>query len=127
VESKPEVLVVDDQEVILILMEEVLSGEGYPVATVDAGRAALERARRRPPGVILLDVMMPGLDGWDVLAALRADPRTARIPVILTSASLDASIPRRARELGVSFLAKPFPWRSLVDLVEKETSATLSG
>jgi CheY-like chemotaxis protein len=115
--GQPEVLVVDDQEVILMLIEEVLSGAGFRVLAASDGRAALERARTRPPAAIVLDIMMPEMDGWQVLAALREDARTAAIPVILTSASPDPSFPLRAREAGVHFLAKPFYWRTLVDVV----------
>jgi CheY-like chemotaxis protein len=116
--SSLEILVVDDQEVILLLLEDVLTGAGFRVETRDDGALGLARAREHPPAAILLDVRMPGMDGWEVLAALKGDPRTQSVPVIITSASLDPSYPRRARAAGAHFLAKPFAWRDLVALVE---------
>jgi CheY-like chemotaxis protein len=119
--SNRNILVVDDQAVILMLIEDVLSGAGYRVESRDDGESALARAREHPPAAVLLDVRMPGMDGWEVLAALQADPRTESVPVIITSASLDPSYPRRARAAGARFLGKPFAWRELVALVEEVT------
>jgi PAS domain S-box-containing protein len=79
------VLVVDDDPQVHELMARFLTREGFRVAAAVDGRQALEFARREPPTVILLDVIMPGMDGWAVLSALKADPKTADIPVIMVT------------------------------------------
>ena len=80
------VLVADDDAVILRLLEVNFSLEGYEVTTADRGEAALELAGDRHYDLIVLDVMMPGMDGWEVCERLKADPSTAGIPVIFLSA-----------------------------------------
>ncbi len=77
------VLVVDDDATVRDLMERFLSKEGFSVATAIGGREALDLARELHPSAITLDVMMPDLDGWTVLAAIKGDPALADIPVIL--------------------------------------------
>src|SRR5439155_26503033 len=79
----PVLLVIDDDPAVGELMERTLSKEGYAVHRAESGARGLERARQLKPSVITLDVMMPGMDGWAVLSALKADPELVDIPVIL--------------------------------------------
>lgn len=103
------VLIVDDVPENLTVLGELLQGAGYEVKVADGGEAALRVARRQPaPDLILLDVMMPLMDGHEVLRRLRADPSTAAIPVMFLTALGDA----RDEEFGLSlgaedYLAKP--------------------
>jgi CheY-like chemotaxis protein len=100
----PTVLVVDDDAGIRDLLEIALEEEGYRVYTAVDG-AALQLAHDRQPALILLDLMMPGMDGFEVSQRLRADPATAHIPIIVMSALL----PSRSVLLPVNDrLSKPF-------------------
>ena len=98
------VLVVDDAADLADLVARLLRAAEHAVATADDGEAALAAlaAAAGGPGydLVLLDVMMPGVDGFGVLAAVRADPRTAALPVIMLSAVGDPASARRAAELG---------------------------
>jgi DNA-binding response OmpR family regulator len=86
----------------------MLEKEGFEPVAADGGRRALEIARSRPIDVILLDVMMPEMDGFQVCAALRAEEGTREIPVILVTAKDDMETRLAGMKLGVSeFLAKP--------------------
>jgi PAS domain S-box-containing protein len=82
---KSTVLVVDDDSTVRELIEHYLVGEGFAVATASNGTEALAQARTRKPAAITLDIMMPILDGWSVMAALKSDPALADIPVVLVS------------------------------------------
>jgi DNA-binding response OmpR family regulator len=91
------------------VLADVLADAGYDPHTIDNGRDALETARRDPPDLMLLDVQMPGLDGFEVAARLKSDPATAAIPIIMLSAMEG----RGARVIGLQsgaeeYLAKPF-------------------
>lgn len=77
------ILVVDDDINVLREAERIIRSAGHVPMSIGAPQAALQMARSMAPSVILLDVLMPGFDGWDVLAALRADPQTGDIPVIM--------------------------------------------
>ena len=83
--ASPLVLVIDDDPAARDLMERVITKEGFLVETAASGPVGLELARKLHPSVIALDVMMPGMDGWAVLVALKADPATAGIPVVMTT------------------------------------------
>ncbi len=116
----PRVLVVDDDAVIRQLVVVNLELEGFDVYTAIDGFDCLERVRAVAPHVITLDVMMPHLDGWDVVARLREDPATADIAVILLSARAQAADLRRGERLGVDYyLTKPFDPDELIGVVRR--------
>jgi two-component system phosphate regulon response regulator PhoB len=108
------VLVIDDEPDLVRLVEYNLTKEGYLVLTARDGEAGLKAARRQTPQAILLDVMMPGLDGWETLKRLRADPRTAPIPVLMLTAKGQEADRVLGLELGADdYLVKPFSVREL--------------
>jgi DNA-binding response OmpR family regulator len=112
------VLVIDDEAPIRLLCRVNLEAEGMPVLEAGDGPSGLEAARGGSPDVILLDVMMPGLDGWGVAEALLEDDRTADIPIIFLTAR--AEFRDRARGLdigGVDYITKPFNPVDLAPLV----------
>ena len=112
------ILVVDDEPAILDMIAELLGYEGYHVVTTSQGSVALAWAKADPPALILLDLMMPGMSGWQVIAALKASPQTRAIPVVVLSARRD--LPATAKELGiVTFLAKPFNIDELIGIVRQ--------
>ena len=112
------VLVIDDEAPIRLLCRVNLEAEGMPVLEAGDGPSGLETARTERPDVILLDVMMPGLDGWGVAEALLEDERTTDIPIIFLTAR--AEFRDRARGLdigGVDYITKPFNPVELAPLV----------
>jgi CheY-like chemotaxis protein len=103
------VLVADDDPVNRELIEEVCRSDGFDVEGVDSGDRALAIAQAGGFDLLLLDVTMPGMGGLDVCRALKADPRTATVPVMIVSASTEDAVRDRATELGAAaFIAKPF-------------------
>ena len=96
--SDPLVLVVDDLPQNVRLLEAVLSPKGFRVATASSGEEALDVLNKEHPDVVLLDILMPGMDGFEVVEALRADPDTKSVPVvILTSKSMTQQDKERLR------------------------------
>ena len=103
------VLVADDDPVNRELIEEVCRSEGFEVEGVDTGDRALASAQAGGFDLLLLDVTMPGMGGLDVCRALKSDPRTALVPVMIVSASTEDAVRDRATELGATaFISKPF-------------------
>jgi two-component system, OmpR family, alkaline phosphatase synthesis response regulator PhoP len=114
------VLVIDDEAPIRLLCRVNLEAEGMEVLEASDGPTGVERARGESPDVVLLDVMMPGLDGWRVAEQLLLDPRTDRIPIIFLTAR--AEFRDRARGLdigGVDYVTKPFNPLDLAPLVRQ--------
>ena len=109
VNSKGEVLIVEDTPASLKLLSDLLGGAGYAVRQAPNGELALWTAQARPPELILLDVRMPGLDGFEVCRRLKEIPALRQVPVIFLSAQYDTDDKVRGFALGaVDFIAKPF-------------------
>ena len=116
--SVTRVLVIDDEAPIRLLCRVNLEAEGIDVLEAADGPSGLEKAREELPDVILLDVMMPGLDGWRVAEELLDDERTSSIPIVFLTAR--AELRDRARGLdlgGVDYVTKPFNPVDLAPLV----------
>ena len=111
------VLVVDDEAAARDLVQRTLAKEGYGVRTAASGAEGLALARQLQPAAITLDVMMPGMDGWAVLTALKADPLTANIPVIMSTIVDDKNL---GFALGAAdYFIKPIDWNRLLAVLEK--------
>ena len=109
------VLVIDDEAAVRDLMQRFLSREGFRVVTASSGEEGLRRARELRPDAITLDVMMPGMDGWAVLSALKADPDVASIPVIMLTIVDDRNL---GYALGAAdYLTKPIDRERLVSVL----------
>lgn len=105
----PEILVVDDTVASLDLLCDLLTEAGYVVRPAQDGRMALRSAQAKPPELILLDVRMPGMDGYELCQRLKAEPATRDIPIIFLSALRDTGDKVRGFSLGaVDYIAKPF-------------------
>ena len=118
------VLVVDDEPDVLLLCRLNLEQRGHEVLEAADGKIALELARECEPDIVILDLMLPGIDGYEVLEALRAAPETAGVRVlVLTAKSLRADR-ERSHDLGASaFLTKPFLPDDLVATVDRVLGA----
>ncbi|MEI7611756.1 MAG: response regulator [Betaproteobacteria bacterium] len=104
-----DIIIVEDTPASLVLLSELLTQAGYKVRPAQDGRMALRSAQASPPELILLDIRMPGIDGYEVCRRLKADSRTRDIPVIFLSALQDASDKLQGFELGaVDYIAKPY-------------------
>jgi CheY-like chemotaxis protein len=122
--SAPRILVVEDEAEVRAVWVEALEEAGYAVTAFGLGADALARMAELAPDLILLDMMMPGMDGYEFLARLRTNPGSAGIPLLIISAvgeSLSRSLEERdARTLGVAgILAKPLDLRTLLGHVER--------
>jgi two-component system cell cycle response regulator len=109
------ILVVDDIPANLRLLEAKLEAEYYQVAAAESGQEALQRARQWQPDLVLLDVMMPGMDGYQCCAALKADPATQHIPVVMVTALGDPQERLHGLQVGADdFLTKPVEYEILL-------------
>ena len=118
--EKPLILIADDRPSSRELLRLVLERAGYQVAEAEDGDQAVDRARSRHPDLILLDLQMPGLDGYGVLAALRSDPRFRHLPVVALTASAMRGDRERIMEAGFTdYLAKPAGPEALRDAVAR--------
>lgn len=114
----PLILIADDDEDILALVQIRLERAGFRVAAAKNGEQALELARAEPPSIAVLDVMMPRLDGYGVLEALRADERLRATPVVMLSARVHAHDVGRGLDAGADeYLAKPFRSERLLEVL----------
>jgi two-component system, OmpR family, alkaline phosphatase synthesis response regulator PhoP len=113
------VLVVDDEAPIRLLCRVNLEAERMDVLEAADGETGLETARAEKPDVVLLDVMMPGMDGWQVAERLVEDPETADIPIVFLTARAELRDRARGLELGgVDYITKPFNPTELAAVVE---------
>lgn len=116
----PRVLVVDDDRAIQQLLEVNLELDGYDVAKAVDGAEALEMVASFGPDIILLDVMMPRMDGREVCRRLKADPKTSALPIVFLSARAQEMDVSLGMELGAAaYLTKPFEPQDLLDTVRR--------
>jgi DNA-binding response OmpR family regulator len=114
------VLVVDDDAPIRLLCRVNLEAEGMEVLEAADGADALEKARSEEPDVVLLDVMLPKLDGWRVAEALLEDPTTGEIPIVFLTARAELRDQARGLEIGgIDYITKPFNPVELADLIRR--------
>lgn len=118
--AKPTILVVDDEEDIRELVELNLRREGYNVLTCETGEQALAQATRNGPDLVVLDLMLPGMDGLDVCKRLKGDPATRKMPVVMLTAKGEEADIVAGLELGADdYVTKPFSGKVLVARVRR--------
>jgi len=116
-------LVVDDDKLLLRLVELNLNRIGIKVLMAEDGKEALRLAWEERPDVILLDIMMPRMDGYEVIQRLKAEKRTRNIPVIMLTAKSNPGDQQRSREMGaVDYITKPFQLEELRQVVQSVVS-----
>ncbi len=109
------VLVVDDEPNIVLSLEFLMEQSGFEVATAGDGETALELIAQHAPDLVLLDISLPGLSGFDVLSQLRAQPQHARLPIIMLTAHGREVEKEKGMALGADdYITKPFSTRELV-------------
>lgn len=114
-----EILVVDDDEMVLIALEELLRSKGYRPTTVPGGREALEALGRQPFDLVILDIIMPGMDGYEVCRRIRGEEKWKGLPVIMLTAMSGEEDRKKGEEAGADlFLPKPISPQRLLSLVE---------
>jgi DNA-binding response OmpR family regulator len=123
VNARPRVLIVEDDPDLLVVLRVNLVSAGIEPILAGDGRTAISRIEAERPDAVLLDVMLPGIDGWQVLAQLHE--RGNRIPVVVCSAKKNPEDMARAEELGATaYLVKPFDIDRLVDAVVEAATVT---
>jgi DNA-binding response OmpR family regulator len=117
--SGHKILVVDDEPDVLRMLEVVLGKRGHQVLTAPTGMEGLVTAQGERPDLILLDIMMEGMDGWEVLKLLKLEEGTREIPVVMLSARVEPRDKIRGLQEGaVDYITKPFSVREMLDTIE---------
>jgi len=118
--KKPCILVVDDSNTNIVLLEAILEDKGYLIQTALSAKEAADCIEKRVPDLILLDLLMPKISGFDFLEMLRIDDKTINIPVIVVSAVIDDESINRILSLGATgFIQKPVNIQNLIESVER--------
>jgi two-component system alkaline phosphatase synthesis response regulator PhoP len=118
--SKGKILVVDDEVNITQILEFSIGSEGYQVITASNGEEAIDRARREQPDLIILDIMMPRIDGYEACRILKSNPLTKSIPVVLLTAKGRDIDKRLGYEVGATdYFVKPFSPNKLIDRIHE--------
>ncbi|HOE97659.1 MAG TPA: response regulator [Candidatus Sumerlaeota bacterium] len=118
------VLLADDEEDVKVVLKMFLESKGYDIVTAYDGLDAIDQARTHKPDVILLDIMMPLVDGFEVCRKLKGDPETAEIPIIMLSAASHAESVQKGLDAGAAeYLIKPFEPEQLVKVLEDVVKA----
>ena len=116
--NTPHILVVDDVADNVFMLKAFLEVQGYSVETAEAGNSALEKAKAFPPDLILLDVMMPDMDGYQVTRSIRRHPELKEIPVILITAYTDTCRIKGLAVGATDFVRKPIDFDELLAKIE---------
>jgi len=119
--SKKKVLIVEDYPATSEMIASILQGEGIITLTATDGPSALEKARAEKPDLILLDIMMPEMSGFEVAEKLKADPKTAKIPIFFVSVRATDENVKKGKDLGAAeYVTKPFDPFSLMEMIKKQ-------
>ena len=114
------ILVIDDEPELVKAIEIRLKTSGYEVEAAYDGQSGIDKAKEVKPDLILLDIIMPRMDGYEVTKELIADPETEQIPIIVFTASQQRDLEARCRELGITdFIKKPFETSDLLNMVNE--------
>ncbi len=118
--NKGKILVVDDEVNITQILEFSIGAEGYEVISAQNGEEAIDKARREQPDLIILDIMMPIIDGYEACRILKSNPLTKNIPVVLLTAKGRDIDKRLGYEVGATdYIIKPFSPNKLIDRIHE--------
>jgi two-component system, OmpR family, phosphate regulon response regulator PhoB len=125
---KAEILVVEDEDNIAIALDYLLTREGYCQTRLATGAGAIEAIRSRLPDLVLLDVMLPGVSGYEICQAVRADPECAQVRILMMTARGSAMERRKGLAMGADgFISKPFELKELRNEVRRILSGQFTG
>ncbi|MDD5288970.1 MAG: response regulator [Dehalococcoidales bacterium] len=113
------ILIIDNEPSLRKIIQTNLNASGYSASVAQDGEEGLKLAKSLQPDLILLDIKMPGMSGWDVLTTLHASPKLEHIPVIIMTAFLRDTEETRARKMVAGFMEKPFSVADLLGTVKK--------
>ena len=116
--SQKKILAVDDDKAVTTLLENLLSAKGYKVLTANDGLDAMVQVRNNVPDLIILDVMMPEINGYDVCSNLKFDERFKQIPIIVLTSREQELDSRIGQLMGISYMQKPIDSKVLLDKIE---------
>ncbi len=117
--NKTRILVVEDEESLLKLESILLSSKGYDVTGVMDGKAALAQVAANPPNLVVLDIMLPEIDGFEVCRQIKENPATKGIPVIMLTAKKNSQDYARGMEVGAdAYITKPFKSAKVMETIE---------
>jgi two-component system alkaline phosphatase synthesis response regulator PhoP len=117
---KGKILVVDDEVNITQILEFSIGSEGYQVITASNGEDAVEKARREQPDLVILDIMMPKIDGYEACRLIKSNPLTKNIPVVLLTAKGRDIDKRLGYEVGaIDYIVKPFSPNKLIERIHQ--------
>jgi len=116
--NEQKILIIDDEENIVDLLSNILQHSGFSAIGAFNGESGLEKAKKEKPHIIILDIMMPGMDGFEVLKRLKEDQETADIPVImLTAKTEDSAVIESWRKGAEFYIPKPFEIEELLHVI----------
>jgi DNA-binding response OmpR family regulator len=121
VENRTRVVYIEDEQEMIDLVRLILGRKGYEVIGANGGRNGLQLVKEQLPALVLLDLMMPDMDGWEVYQQMKADEKTRQIPVIVITAkaqSIDKVLGLHIAKVD-DYISKPFSPQDLLDSVEK--------
>lgn len=125
---KAEILVIEDEDNIAIALDYLLTREGYSQTRLATGAGAIEVIRKHQPDLVLLDVMLPEVSGYEICQAVRADPSCAQVRILMMTARGSAMERRKGMAMGADgFISKPFELKELREAVRRILSAQLTG
>lgn len=116
--KKNRILVVEDEESLLKLESILLTSKGYSVTGVMDGRSALEEIAKSKPDLVILDIMLPELDGFEVCRQIKGNPETCHIPVVMLTAKKSSQDLARGRQVGADeYITKPFKSAKVMEII----------
>ncbi len=116
--DQKKILVVDDDKAVTALLEGLLSGQGHTVLVANDGLDGMVQVRKHVPDLIILDVMMPEINGYDVCSNLKFDERFKHIPIIILTSRDQELDPRIGKLMGISYMQKPIDSKVLLEKVQ---------
>jgi len=118
--SKKKILIVEDEESLLKLESILLTSKGYEVRGVPNGMAALDSLKEERPDLILLDIMLPEIDGFEVCRRIKSDPSTKHIPIIMLTAKKSREDMARGEQVGADwYITKPFKSAMVIETIQR--------
>jgi twitching motility two-component system response regulator PilG len=118
--KRNKILIVEDEESLLKLETIILSSKGYDVVGFTDGAAAIEEISRNIPDIVILDIMLPGMDGFEICRRIKSDSASSRIPVIMLTARKNSQDMERGLKAGAAaYMTKPFKAAQLIGTIER--------